>query len=990
MMKKNTFIHLFKTTLCLWVIILLANPHQVFAQLEQIKLAEAEQWSSQAASNIHFSENKGQIVQTNGQSAPFVAFMLQRGNTNIYLLKAGGIAYQFNKMHYPEGYQDLQRDKHLDIDNREQIQKMEADIRLETYRMDMHLVGANPESVIITEGKSADYTQYYTHDALFVHHFQKVTYKDVYPGIDWVIYTKPDGGIKYDFVVHPGANPQQIQLRFTDQEELYIDHNGNLIHGNRMGRFTEKTPISYQNKTPIATRFILNNDIVTFEIAHYNPEMPLTIDPDRIWGTYYGGTADDRGYACAVDPNGNVYIAGFTSSTGGIATAGGHSTTNGGSRDAFLVKFNASGVRQWATYYGGDRTDEAWSCATDASGNVYLAGRTLSTNNIASSSNSHQPTNGGGDDAFLVKFNASGVRQWATFYGGSGTDWGRSCATDASGNVYLAGYTLSTNNIASSSNSHQPTYGGGDDAFLVKFNASGVRQWATYYGGSGTDWGRSCATDASGNVYLAGWTASANNIASSSNSHQPTNGGGRDAFLVKFNASGVRQWATYYGGSNWDEAWSCATDASGNVYLAGYTESTNNISTPSTSHQSTNGGGRDAFLVKFNASGVRQWATYYGGSNTDDGYSCATDALGNVYLAGHTTSTNNIASSSNSHQPTNGGSSDAFLVKFNASGVRQWATYYGGSNYDYGLSCGTDASGNMYLAGYTASANNIASEGARQTTNAGGEDAFLVKFKGHNCTVDGPYVRTLCMGTNLNPPINHLSTNATGIASPIGLPPGITALYSSNGIISLSGSPEKSGVFNYSIPLTGICDDLKAIGRITVNENTVKLSSAAGSNNQTVLPNTPITNILYTTTGATGIGAPINLPQGVSAAFVSNVISISGVPTVEGSYNYRIPLTGGCGEAFATGTITVTSTTNVDAINGNKASWTIFPNPNSGHFTIASSAGGLFELMDVSGKTINSYSLEKVSSMAIAENLTGGIYFIRNANSGQVQKIVIH
>ena len=89
----------------------------------------------------------------------------------------------------------------------------------------------------------------------------------------------------------------------------------------------------------------------------------------------------------------------------------------------------------------------------------------------------------GSSDAFLVKFNSSGVRQWGTYYGGTGYDYSFSCATDASGNIYLSGYTRSTSGIATTG-AHQTTLGRGYDAFLVKFNSSGVRQWGTYYGGT--------------------------------------------------------------------------------------------------------------------------------------------------------------------------------------------------------------------------------------------------------------------------------------------------------------------------------------------------------------------------------------------------------------------------------------------------------------------------------------------------------------------------
>ena len=204
------------------------------------------------------------------------------------------------------------------------------------------------------------------------------------------------------------------------------------------------------------------------------------------------------------------------------------------------------------------------------------------------------------------------------------------------------------------------------DAFLVKFNSSGVRQWGTYYGGTGDDKGRSCATDASGNIYLSGYTRSTSGIATTG-AHQTTYGGATDdAFLVKFNSSGVRQWGTYYGGTSDDNGYSCATDASGNIYLSGYTRfnfrNCHNRCSPNHIWRGLD----DAFLVKFNSSGVRQWGTYYGGTGNDIGYSCATDASGNIYLSGHTPSTSWNCHNRCSPNHIWRGNYDAFLVKFDA------------------------------------------------------------------------------------------------------------------------------------------------------------------------------------------------------------------------------------------------------------------------------------------------------------------------------------
>ena len=128
------------------------------------------------------------------------------------------------------------------------------------------------------------------------------------------------------------------------------------------------------------------------------------------------------GNSCTIDALGNIYMTGMTFSSSGIATAGAHQTANAGLTDAFLVKFNSSGVRQWGTYYGGGGPDDGFSCTTDASGNVYMTGQAqqqMAASGIATPG-SHQSAYGGGyNDAFLVKFDSNGLRQWGTYYGGS-------------------------------------------------------------------------------------------------------------------------------------------------------------------------------------------------------------------------------------------------------------------------------------------------------------------------------------------------------------------------------------------------------------------------------------------------------------------------------------------------------------------------------------------------------------------------------------------
>lgn len=291
---------------------------------------------SRSVAPTGFEENKGQVTTTAGEPAPEVRFRYTQGGTSIFLLHTG-IAYQFNRLHRPEGLEALEEEARYHPEHQEELDAMRARTRLETYRMDMLLEGADPHAIVTTEGRSTDYTQYYTHDVLDVHSYRRITYHAVYPGIDWVVYTTASG-FKYDFVVHPGADPARIILRFLHHEELRVEADGSLTHGNRMGRFTEEAPVSFQDGREVGTRFALHADaerpgeaLLHFDLDPYDRSRALRIDPARIWGTYYGGAGLDYALSCAADGNGNAYLTGLTDSFNEIATAGHQNTFAGGS-----------------------------------------------------------------------------------------------------------------------------------------------------------------------------------------------------------------------------------------------------------------------------------------------------------------------------------------------------------------------------------------------------------------------------------------------------------------------------------------------------------------------------------------------------------------------------------------------------------------------------------------------------------------------------------
>jgi len=395
----------------------------------------------------------------------------------------------------------------------------------------------------------------------------------------------------------------------------------------------------------------------------------------------------------------------------------------------FLFLFLASTIAHaqksallWGTYFGGDTTIlGTGGMATDPFGNALIIGTTYSDTGLAT--NGAYLTMGSvNGDAILAKFSPLGKLLWATYFGGNSTGIG--VATDAFGNVFITGWTSSSSGIATSG-AYQTSFGGNEDAFLAKFNSMGHLLWSTYYGGSKVDGTYSLATDSSGNVFITGITYSMSGIATKGAYKTLGDSINGDAFIAKFSPLGNLLWGTYYGGDNFDEAESIATDKSNNIYITGITYSTSGIAT--TGAYQTLGDSGGAFITKFSPSGNLLWGTYFNG--TEYGDDVTTDFYNNVYVTGSTFSSFGVATSGAYQTSGNSVDGDAYLAKFGTSGSLIWATYYGGNNQSGGANLAVDHSGNIYLSGPTNSISGIATSGAYQTSFSGGiYDAFLTKF----------------------------------------------------------------------------------------------------------------------------------------------------------------------------------------------------------------------------------------------------------------------
>lgn len=690
---------------------------------------------------LTFIENKGQVTDEHSAARNDIQYKLAAPGMSLYV-GSGGLHYQFKKV--------------------ENITDANPSIR--TYTMDVALVGANPNAKVEASDKQAYYESYFLpqsgNDGLVAHAWNKITYKEVYPNIDWVLYVKGEK-VEYDFVVRPGGNVADIKLAYDGATQLSIGADGSLTATTPMGSITEHTPFAYETGTRKAVKsaFKLDNNVLSFETGAYKGS--LTIDPFLQWSTFFGGTLEDVVTSVKQGPNGVTFACGYTAS-GGLNTSGpGYA---GGSYDGFVTKYSATGVLQFAIYFGGVGSDKAMCLALDnttfPNPNIYIAGVTSSNFGISTGGAYHTAYNGA-NDGFLAKINNTGTtRVWSTYYGGTGEDHVNAIAVDATGSVIIAGQTSSAT-LVSSGGAYQTARSGSNDAFLAKFNSLGANTWSTYYGGSSQEEAFAITTDGAANIYVTGQTNSITAVYSRG-AYDTTLNGTNDAFLAKFTAGGRRVWGSYYGDTGQDQGKSIAYDVVNNkLAVIGNTTSQLGMSTPNGYQPNYGGGVQDAFLIYMDTSSTAPtWASYYGGESLDYGTAITFDPNGDIVLAGGTFSMFGMADlgtfAVNGYQSAKAGDYDAYFAKLNPLSQRLWGSYFGGSQYDFANAIDI-ANDQIVMGGFTTSpglyrAGGIAQAGSADVSYAGGVyDGFVTKFNRDTLvTINQPYTDTLvCAGGTL-------------------------------------------------------------------------------------------------------------------------------------------------------------------------------------------------------------------------------------------------
>ncbi|MGC8745434.1 MAG: SBBP repeat-containing protein [Candidatus Saccharicenans sp.] len=622
----------------------------------------------------------------------------------------------------------------------------------------LSLVGANPEVTPIGLEKAQAKISYFRgspdHWLVGIPTYSKISYPRLWPGINLNL-AGDQNSLKSEFFIEPGADLSCLRLKYEGISGIYLNAEGQLEIQTPAGNFVDDRPFAYQIKNgqkiyiPVSYKILEQKRepsgwlsvTYTFKFGAYDPERPLYLDPAiLIYSGYLGGSSNDRGLAVAIDSAGNAYLTGWTASYDFPVSVGPDPTFNGPAlgTDAFVAKINPSGTGLiYCGYLGGSFDDSGNSISVDSSGNAYVCGFTKSPDfpvvvGPFTNANGNITQYGNG---FITKINADGTALiYSGYLGGSLADQANGVAVDSSGRAYVCGTTESSDFPTKTGPFLRS--GGLKDAFVLRIAASGSQvDWSGFIGGTRDDIGSSIAVDSAGNAYVTGYTASTPaNQFPVKNGPKLTQSGGLDAFVAKVDTSGASLlYCGYIGGSSDDYGSSIAVDSSGNAYITGATLSATNFPATVGPDVSYNGGS-DAFVAKINpTSTALLFCGYVGGSADDFGTSIAVDAAGLVYLVGATESAN---------FPVTGGpfltyhgNRDAFVCVLRADGQGYYySSFLGGSDLEEANGVAADGAGNIYVAGFTRSADFPTLNGP--FLNPGGgigyliEDAFITRIYG--------------------------------------------------------------------------------------------------------------------------------------------------------------------------------------------------------------------------------------------------------------------
>lgn len=625
-------------------------------------------------------------------------------------------------------------------------------------------------------------------------------YRDAAPGTTWTFGGR-GRALEFEFVLDPGVDGPTLRLDGAVSAKVADD--GSLRIEMPRGVARMSAPVAWQDlpdrRLPAVARWIATKDgAARIEVAARDSSRRVHVDPTVTYESYLGGNSSDAVMAAAMDASASAYVAGYTLSTNFPTTSGAFSTSltagvNGPRTDAFVVKMNASGsALAYATYIGGSNDDEAWAMQVDGSGYAYVVGRTYSTNFPTTPGAYRSGSNGGG--GYLLSLNASGSSlRFSTCTQSSLT---RSVALGTNGGVYVV-----------------------EGAELARYSSLGtVRDFGTSVSFVNPGGGFSAvATDASGDVYAVGAIANQFVWPATTGAYRSTIGGSGDALVTRVDASGNVKWATYLGGSQYDDARLVGVNDVGQAYVIGTTGSSD-FPVTSGAFASAKTGSTDWFITRFNDTGTSlRYSTY-----------CAGIYLSSLrvhryasWVCSGSVGFGSTVTASGGFQSQSGGGDDGFVMKFNRDNTLAWSSFVGGSAGESVEATGMAPDGSVVLAG-TTNSTDLPTVSAYQGTSQGTPEGFLLVVPDNLPTS----VPALAIGESALPGATITAAYTHGVIGSGGispytwafvsgtLPPGVSL----DGSGQLAGTPTLSGTYSFRLRIVDASDAAaEGVVSLTVN-----------------------------------------------------------------------------------------------------------------------------------------------------------------------------
>lgn len=651
--------------------------------------------------------------------------------------------------------------------------------------------------------------------------FARVRYPGVYPGIDLVYYGN-HGQLEYDFEVAPGADSQQIELRFQGSNGLLMqdkpqknDASGDLLIRLQNGEAKLQAPRVYQEisgtRRFIPARFVARgHNQVGFELGEYDRTRALVIDPILAFSSYLGGSGDE---ACsvitkpltgtglpisgcpgiAVDSASNIYIAGSTTSTDFPGASTSHLQPNlAGVANVFVIKFDASGANiLFSTYLGGSQIDFPAGIAVNSGLDVVVAGTTTSTDFPVTGVTAFQaaPTGLPGEHVFVSELDTTGSNLvYSTYLSGNGNESAAGVAVDFRNKIYVLGTTTSTN-TPTATTAFPATLGAFQTCSSLDSPPAATQCGTNRFFLSKLDAGQTGFTSLNFSTYFSGGNP-ANAV---------TVGGGIAVDIA----------ANVYitGGTNYSVTGTASTD----FPLLNAYQGCLNVPPTSTSSTCTSiPGNTDAFVAKFNPSaspGAQLlYSTYLGGAGNDVGHGVSVDSGFNAFVTGSTNSSNFVIPvNTTPFQNKLVGLVDAFLGKFGnpctGTGCAtitvplNYFSYLGGTGTNVGLGVAVDSTqgsiGGARITGYTNAAdfplNPLPGVPIIQKNLAGQNDAFVSRIDTTATTTTAPGNYGTYLGGSANDYGTSIATDAQGATYVTGETASTNFLVSANAFQPNSG-----------------------------------------------------------------------------------------------------------------------------------------------------------------------------------------------------------